>query len=567
MVGLNELKYVDTPARYTGGEARSVIKNKYQVTSRIALALPTMYELGFSDNDLNKLYYTLNLRRDTWAERVFAPVIDYESLIRNKDEKLATLESKTALRDMDVIIFIVSNELMYTNILNMLNMGGVPCLRERRKEGYPLVVLTGNAVLNPKPMEDFTDLYIIGEPNKVINEVMDAYKRGKEGINVTKKDILESMKYIPGVYIPDVTDDEQIVNMVYEDVNEEQYIKNYVCPSIPVMDNKSKITLTKGCKRDCINCSNRFAYGNMQNVSVDKAVIKAGKLMDTTGNLNIMLESDCHLDYNGYPEVIYRLKDIEKPKMKTLSFSNIRLDRDNLWVIKHLDIKGNYPTIMVGAPTEVLREKIGFGMTEAEVLDVAREIFKSDFDKVRLEYILGIPGENYEDFKVMIDTANKVCDVYKEVYAKSPDKYIVEIKLTNFSIKPHTPSQWCAVNNSENIEIKTKYILEKNKNQDVVINNEDGKQTEISTLLARGGKEVGAVIYEAWKQGARFDMMSAAFDKENWQVGLTKNGIELKKYLEEQNDKLLFPWDNIKVGTSSEELRRTYLARIKHKED
>lgn len=566
MVGLNELKYVDTPARYTGGEARSVIKNKYQVTSRVALAMPTMYELGTSNEDLKKLYYTLNIRRDTWAERVFAPMTDFEALIRNKEEKLYTLESKTSLREMDVILFIIPNVLMYTNVLNMLNMGGVPCLRERRKEGFPLIIATGNAVLNPKPMDDFIDLYIIGEPNKVINEVMDAYKRGKEGFNVTKAEILESMKYIPGVYIPDVTDSEQEVNMVYENIAEEQYIKNYAIPSIPVMLDKSVVTLTKGCNRNCINCPNKYTYGDMQNISVDKAVIKTQKMMDATGNLDIMLASNCYADYTGYPEVIYRLKDIEKPKIKTISFMDMRIDKDNLWILKYLDPEGNYPTIMVGAPTEDLRNKIGIGLKEDDVLEVAREIFKADFDKVRLEYILGIPGENYEDFKRMLETANKVCDVYKEVYAKTPDKYIVEIKLTNFIVKPHTPSQWCAVNSSENIEIKTKYILEKNKNQDVVIHNEDGKQTEIATMLARGGSELGQVIYEAWKQGAKFDMLSNVFDKENWQVGLTKNGIELKKYLEEQNDKLLFPWDNIKVGTSNEELRRIYLNKIKHKE-
>ena len=506
------------------------------------------------------------MRRDCWAERVFAPMTDFEALIRNKDEKLYTLESKTALRDMDVIMFMIPNVLMYTNVLNMLNMGGVPCLRERRKEGFPLVIATGEAVLNPKPMDDFVDLYIIGEPNKVINEIMDAYKRAKESFNITKTEMLESMKYIPGVYIPDITDDDQIVEMVYENISDEQYIKNYVVSSIPVAENRSLITLTKGCNRECLNCTKRYVYNTMQNSGVEKTVIRAQKMMDATGNLDIMLESNCYADYTGYPEIIYRLKDIEKPKMKTVSFKDIKIDKDNLWILKHLDVEGNYPTIMVGAPTEELRNKIGVWINEYDVLDVAREIFKIGFDKVRLEYVLGIPGENYEDFKVMLDTANKVCDVYREVYAKSPDKYIVEIKLTNFIARSHTPSAWCAINNSENIEIKTKYILEKNKNQDVVINNEDGKQTEIATMLSRGGRELGQVIYEAWKQGAKFDMLPNVFDKENWQVGLTKNGIELKKYLEEQNDKLCFPWDNIKVGTSTEELRRIYLNRIKHME-
>ncbi len=563
MVGLNELKNVDTPARYTGGEARQVIKNKFQVTNRVAIAMPTMYELGSFDLDLKKLYYTLNMRRDTWCERVFAPMTDYEALLRSKDEKLHTLESKTSLRDMDVIIFIVQNELMYTDVLNMLNMGGIPCLRERRKVGFPLVVLTGSAVLNPKPMEDFADLFIIGEPNKAINEVMDVYKRVKEGFNVSKEEMFEAMKNICGVYIPDYTDDETSVYMTYEEIAEEQYVKNIVVPSIPTMLDKNIVTLTKGCNRNCINCPHKYVYGSMQNLSPDKANIKAKKLIDATGNRDVMLMSNCYSDYTGYPEIIYKLKDLDKPKVKDISFMDVKLDKDNLWLLKYLNVDGDYPTIFVGGATKELREKLGVDITEEDVQNVAYEIFKAGFDKVRLKYILGIPGENYEDFKEMLKLADKVCEVYKAVYAKMPDKYIVEISMSNFTVKPHTPSQWCAVNNAENIEIKTKYILERNKNKDVVINTEDGKMTTIATMLARGGKEVGQVIYEAWKQGAKFDNLPAVFDKENWQVALNKTGIDLKKYLEEQNVNLCMPWDNIKTNTSSEELRRIYLNRMK----
>lgn len=563
MIELNELKIVDTPARYIGGESRQVIKNVNMVTNRVALAVPTMYEMGMFDFDFKKLYYTLNNRKDTWCERVFAPFIDFENLLRNTDNKLYTLESKTILRNMDVVIFSIPSELMYTNVLNMLNLGGIPCLSSRRKEGFPLIIATGSAVLNPRPMEEFIDLFIIGEPNKVINEIMDVYKITKESFNVSKIDMLQSMRNIPGVYIPSVMDETESVYMVEESLETEQPIKSIVIPSIPTGFDKTIVTLSKGCSRNCTMCPHKYVYGKPEYMSTDKGVLKTKRLMDTTGNTDVMLMTNCYADYSGFPEIIYRLNDLDRPKVKRVYFMETKLNKDNLWILKYLDVTGDYPSIIVGAPTEELREKVGIDIDEDEVLMVAREIFNTGFDKVRLKYILGIPGENYEDFQRMFDLADKVCDIYKEVYAKSPDKYIVEINLYNFTARPHTPTQWCAVNNVETIEIKIKYIMGRNKNQNVVISTEDGRQTVISTLLARGGTEVGQVIYEAWKEGAKFDMLPGVFDIENWQVALNKTGVEIKKYLEEQNDKLLLPWDNIKVNTSTEELRRIYINKFR----
>lgn len=563
MLGLNELKIVDTPARYTGGEARQVIKNVNMITNRVCLAVPTMYEIGMFDFDLKKLYYTINNRRDTWCERVFAPLPDFENLLRNTDNKLYTLESKTILRNMDMLIYIIPSELMYTNVLNTLNLGGVPCLKARRKEGFPLVIATGNAALNPRPMEDFVDMFIIGEPSIVINEIMDVYKSAKESFNVSKIELLQAMRNIPGVYIPDIMNETEAVYMVHEELETEQPIKNMVIPSIPTMMDKTLVTLSKGCPRNCTMCPHKYIYGNPQYMSVDKGVLKTKRLVNTTGNTEVMLMTNCYADYPGFPEIVYRLNDLDRPKIKDISFMEVKLNKDNLWLLKYLDVNGDYPSIIVGGATEELRDKVGIDINEEEVIMVAREVFNAGFDKVRLKYILGIPGENYEDFQKMFDLADKVCGVYKEVYAKSPDKYIVELNLYNFTARPHTPTQWCAVNNVENIEVKIKYITGRNRNQNVVISTEDGRQTVIQTLLSRGGTEVGQVIYEAWKQGAKYDMLPKCFDMENWQVALNKTGVELKKYLEEQNDKLLLPWDNIKVNTSTEELRRIYINKFR----
>ena len=557
MISLNKLKNLDTPARYTGGEARQIVKNASMVSKRICVAVPAVYEMGMFDFDLKEIYYTLNTNREFWCERAFAPMADFEKLLRDSNERLYTLESKTALKNMDAIVFCLSSELMYTNMLNMLNLGGVPILEERRKEGFPLIIATGSAVLNPKPLENFVDLYIIGEPAIVINEII-----AKIDKNITKEQMLNNMKDIQGVYIPGITQRE--VYMVKElDIDRKAVPKNIVIPSIKTMIDKSIVVLSTGCDKNCITCTHKYIYGEPQYMNVDKAVLNTKKIIDSTGNTEVMLMSNCYSTYPGFPEIIYRLNDLDRPKIKDISFMEVKLNKDNLWLLKYMENKQDYPSIIVGAPTKELKHRLGIDIEEEDITHIAKEVFEAGFNKIRLKYIIGIPGETYEDFAKILNTANKICKIYKDVYSKSPDKYIVEINLYNFKAKPHTPSAWCAVNSAENLEIKVRYLKDKNRNENVIITAEEGKQSVIETLLARGNKKVGLALYEAWKQGARNDMIETLFSADSWNVALNKTGIDIKEYLEEINDKIVLPWDNIVIGTPKEELRRIYLNRVK----
>ena len=557
MIDLNKLKNVDTPARYTGGEARQFIKNSTNVSKRVCVAVPAMYEMGLFDFDLKDMYYVLNQKKDIWCERAFAPMPDFEKLLKAENEMLYTLESKTPLKDMDVIIFVLSSELMYTNMLNMLNLGGIPVLKDRRQEGFPLIIATGSAVLNPKPLEAFVDLFVIGEPSLVVTDIINKTDKSK-----TKDAVLQSIKDISGVYIPRITAKD--VHMIKEQNIDNKIIpKTMVVPSIATMMDKSVVNMSSGCDKNCITCTHKYVYGTPQHMSVDKAVINAKRIINATGNTSIMLMTNCHATYPGFPEIIYRLNDLKKPEVKDISFMEVKLNKDNLWLLKYMEDKKEIPSVIVGAPTETLRRKLGIGLDDEQVEYVSRKCFEAGFNKIRLKYIIGVPGETYEDFAKILSMANRVCKIYKEVYSKSPDKYIVEINLYNFKAKPHTPSVWCAVNTAENLELKARYIKDKNKNELVVITSEDGKQTVIETLLARGDEIVGKTLYEAWKQGARHDMIQGIFSMDSWQVALSKTGVDIKRYLEELNEKKLLPWDNIIVGTSKEELRRIYVTKIK----
>ena len=557
MIGLNKLKIVDTPARYTGGEARQVVKNAATISKRVCVAVPAMYEMGMFDFDLKDIYYTLNLGKDTWCERAFAPLPDFEKLLKSENEKLYTLESKTPLKNMDVVIFILSSELMYTNMLNMLNLGGIPIFKDKRREGFPLVIATGSAILNPKPLESFVDLYIIGEPALIIGDIVNKIDK-----NISKEQMLYNMKDIPGVYIPKITDKD--VHMVRElDIDSKMIPKSVVIPSISTMIDKSIVQLSSGCEKNCITCTHKYAYGNPQYMSVDKALFKAKRVIGSTGNTEVMLMSNCHATYPGFPEIIYRLNDLERPKIKEISFMEVKLNKDNLWILKYMKNKEEYPSIIVGAPTNKLRNKLGIDIEDEDIIYIAKQAFEAGFNKIRLKYIIGIPGETYEDFTKILNMANKVCKVYKEVYSKSPDKFIVEINLYNFKPKPHTPSQWCAVNTAENLEIKARYLKDKNRNENVIITAEEGKQSIIETLLARGDEKIGKALYEAWKQGARNDMIEPLFSVDSWNLALNKTGVDIKEYLESLNENKILPWDNIIIGTPKEEIRRIYVNRVK----
>lgn len=563
MLELEKLKCVDKPARYIGTEARQVIKNITNIKTRVCTVVPMVYEIASFDMDLKSLYYTLNMRKNTWCERCFAPMLDFEMLLKMENEKLFTLESKTPLRNMDVLICILSNELTYTNMLNMFNLGGVPCLKKRRCEGFPLVIATGEAVLNPCPTKDFVDLYIIGEASLVINEIMDIYEEAKEK-NLTKTELLKNLANVKGVYIPDITDENKEIHMITQDNLDHEVVPRYlVKPSITTMFDDTCVSLSCGCSKNCVMCTHKYAYGKPKYVSQEKALLKTHKLILATGDTSVRLMTNCYGDYPNFEELIYKLRGLEKPTVKNISFMEVKYNKENLWLLKYVKDFNEVPSIIVGGATKKLRQKVGIEIEEEDVYNIAHKLFEAGFNKVRLKFILGIPGENYEDFTKMLEIANKVCKIYKEVYVKSPDKYIVELNIYNFIARPHTPSQYAPVNTAENFEIKTRYLIDRNKNENVIIEACEGKQSVISCMLLRGDNKVSKVVYEAFKLGARHDYMPGIFNIENWQVALNKCGVELKKYLEEINEKLILPWDNIHLKTPKEELRRIYINKIR----
>lgn len=569
MLNYNNLKNIEKPARYLGGEANQVLKDLKKISCRFAVAVPNVYETGMIDFDMKSVYYILNNIKDVWCERVFAPMQDFENLLRLNNKKLYTLESKTPLKSMDIVAFFLNTELIYTNMLNILNLGGIPTLKDRRKDSFPFIIAQINGVANPKPLETFVDIFVIGELPEIVEEIIDKYREWKQTQNNRKEEFYKQIKDIQGVYIPDLhSSDETKINMVKNTGSElERFPENIVVPSISNNIDGNIIRLTKGCTRGCRGCIQKYAYGKIIEKDISEVVKHSKTSMQNTGCTNVILMSNCQGDYTGFPEVIYALEDIEKPEIKNISFMEVKLNKENLWLLKYMNNKDNYPSIVVGGTNKKLRKIFGIDISDDEILEVVKKVFENDFTKIRLKYIIGIPKENYEDLAGILKLAENIIKIYFEVYSKMPDKYIVEIELYNFYAKSGTPMQWCQVNSPEKLELKARYLMDKNKNENIYLTTRDTNISSLITMLSRGNADMGKVIYEAWKQGARFDNIEQLFNYDAWSVALNKVGIDIKKCLEEIKIDSKLEWDSIELGTTKEELAKEYIEYIRGKNE
>jgi len=342
-----------------------------------------------------------------------------------------------------------------------------------------------------------------------------------------------------------------------------------VTPSISGMIDSVIMPITYGCNRNCSMCKHKYMYTNVEPKSVEKAVKDIITGVEATGNTHVTLMTNCYGDYYGLPELIYKLQDLEKPRIRELSFMEVKLNKDNMWLIPYLKEQykrtGDIPTIIVGATNEKLRQILGIDITDDDVLEIARKVFRADFTKIRLKYVIGTPKETYEDLNNIFELASKITKIYFEEYSKLPEKYIVEIDVYGFTGDAHTPMQYAAVNNIEKLQMKARYLSEKNVHEYVKLTFENFEQTEVMTILGRGNERLADAIYSAEAAGANLEFIPQFFNYDTWKIALNKARIDVKELLEEKTEDYAFPWDNIEVGTTKEELKARYFEIMKGK--
>lgn len=541
MFTLNELKNVEKPLRYLGGETGEIIKSKHEIL-RAAVIVPEVYESAMMNQTMQRVYNNLNLIQDIWCERVFLPTSDFENLIRLNDNKLFTLESKTNIDEMNIILFIIDNEMQYIDALNILNLGKIPILKSRRDKSHPIVVFSGKGILNTKPVENFCDIFVIGEVDSVILEICERYIKynGRED----RKEYIAQLQDIEGVYLPGINKEVR-----YLKSKEFNYLPQqiHVIPWITNDFSANIIEISKGCPANCKMCQGAYIYKPMlEKQNVLKEVLEKKEF---TGEKNIEFLTNCFACSNNIKHAITEIFSDTKLKNSEIRINhntNIYLNKDNLWLLKYIG-KGYIPKILVGGITENSKDILGISETKENIQYISNKIFESGFSKLKLVYVIGLPGENYDSLSKVLSIAEDIVNTYIEKYPNNSLTNIIDLRILNFSPRPFTKAERFEVNTPEKLELKLRYIVDKNTNQYINISTESPYETSIKTMLSRGDEKISDVIYDAWKNGARFQGGVNKASEEAWKVAIQKNKINMKEYLDRIDSDKNLPWGNIVI--------------------
>lgn len=564
------LQYVQKPARYAGGELNSVIKDKDKIDLRYAFCFPDTYEIGMSHLGMKILYGLVNEREDAWCERVFAPDTDMEEQMRKNNVPLFALESGDYLTDFDMIGFTLQYELSYSNVLNMLELAGIPLLSEERKELTPIVAFGGPCTCNPEPVAAFADIIFLGEGEYNTNEVLDLLKLCKKE-NKSKQEFLMRAKDIEGIYVPSFYHDEynedgtlksltpvngapeKIKKAIVPDMNKVYYPKSFVVPFIDVVHDRAVEEIFRGCIRGCRFCQAGFIYRPIREKSVETINAQAKALVDSTGYDEVSLCSLSTSDHSRVNEMLTSLIDWTAKDKINLALPSLRVDNfsDEL-ANKLIQVRKSGLTFAPEAGTQRLRDVINKNVTEDEVLRTCNKAFSKGWTSVKLYFMMGLPTETMEDIEGIAQLAGKVVDAYYQ----NPDRpkgagVSVSVSCASFIPKPFTPFQWEPEDTMEVLKEKQAHLLESLPSKKIRVSYHETPTSLLEGVLARGDRRLSKVILEAHRLGCKFDSWDDHFNFDMWMKAFKDNGIEPEFYTKRRRpfDELL-PWDHLDYGVS-----------------
>ena len=558
------------PARYTGGEYNAVHKDHACVDVKFALAFPDAYEIGMSNLGLRILYEILNRRDDTVAERVFAPWVDMEDEMRRAGLPLFALESGVPVRDFDILGFSLGYELTYTNVLNMLDLAGIPVLASERTEDDPLVIAGGCCAFNPEPMSDFIDAFVIGEGEEIVHEIIDVFKRRRAD---GKPALLGELASIEGVYVPSLYDVSYnpdgtvkeirpkspgirptIKKRVIRDLDSAEYIESPVIPFIETVHERIPLEVMRGCSRGCRFCQAGMVYRPVRQRSREKLVELADVLAANTGYDDISLLSLSTPDYRGIEDLVRCLIERYQDRRIGISLPSIRADAPCVQLAAEIQkVRKSGLTLAPEAGTQRMRDVINKNVTEDDLLAAAQAAFRCGWKRIKLYFMIGLPTETDDD---LIGIAHLARDVYR-VGRSMGFKPTVNLSVANFVPKPHTPFQWRAQDSVEELERKQAVLMKALRGKHVALSWQDARASRLEAVLSRGDRRLGAVILAAWRKGCRFDAWDEHRDHEKWVQALDECGLDPAFYANRRraHDEVL-PWDHIDCGVTGEYLMR-----------
>ena len=575
---------VQQPARYIGGEINSVMKDPKKVDIRFAMCFPDVYEIGMSHLGMQILYDMFNRRDDIYCERVFSPWMDLDKLMREQDIPLFALESQDPVRDFDFLGITLQYEMCYTNILQVLELSKIPLHSWERTMADPFVIGGGPCAYNPEPLADFFDLFYIGEGETVYYELMDLYKEWKKQ-GKSRKEFLEAAAEVPGIYVPSFYEvaykedgtilsftptnphaKKKIVKELVVNPDDATYIEKPLVPFIKVTQDRVVLEIQRGCIRGCRFCQAGNVYRPLREHSLDYLKDYAYKMLKSTGHEEISLSSLSSSDYTELEGLVTFLIDEFQGKGVNISLPSLRIDAFSLDVMSKVqDVKKSSLTFAPEAGSQRLRDVINKGLTEEAILSGAAEAFRGGWNRVKLYFMLGLPTETVEDMEGIALLSEKVAETYYEEVPKEKRQGKVQVTASSsfFVPKPFTPFQCARMCTKEEFLEKANIVRGKFREmlnyKSLRYNWHEADLTVLEGVFARGDRKTGALLEEAYRNGALYDSWSECFRNDIWMKAFETCGLSVDFYTtRERNTDEIFPWDFIDAGVSKEFLKREW---------
>ena len=574
---------ISNPARYIGNEVNAVMKDKSEVAVRFAMCFPDVYEIGMSHLGIQILYDMFNQRDDIWCERVYSPWPDMDKVMRDKKIPLFALESQDPVKDFDFLGITIQYEMCYTNILQILDLSGIPLLAEKRTWDDPIVIGGGPCTYNPEPLAQFFDIFYIGEGETVYFQLMDLYKE-ERAKGSSRMEFLKKAAQIPGLYVPalyevcykedgtiasftptDASVPASVEKQIVMDITDTYYPKAPVVPFIKATQDRVVLEIQRGCIRGCRFCQAGMLYRPTRERDVEFLKQKAVEMLDATGHEEISLSSLSSSDYSQLPELVNFLMEECDRRGVNISLPSLRIDAFSLDIMKKVqDIKKSSLTFAPEAGSQRMRNVINKGLTVEDIIGGAGQAFDGGWNKVKLYFMLGLPTETEEDMRAIPELADQIARRYYEIPKEQRNGKCQITTSTSFFIpKPFTPFQWARMYTNEEYISRAAIVKhafnEQLNRKSLKYHWHDAEVTVLEGVFARGDRKTSEVIKEAYRLGCLYDSWSDQFDNDKWMQAFENTGIDIAFYnLRERPLDEVFPWDFIDIGVTKEFLKQEW---------